>query len=411
MKSSVIALSVVFSVLILVCGQTTAAPKQQPKKANGPGWQKKEFISIPRINWRPPVWNKAGTSMLVDGDEHVRMFTEVDGKMSQQFVLQHKGSITGSTYSPQEKHVITTSYDKTLRVWDAQTGKMVDEKQMKVWMNHPHFSEDNQWLFSVASMPDFKEPEPPVFYWRMENDLPSKQYGTCHHGEVVANVSMDIATGVITTRGKTMVKKWMVGNPQPIAAAPVPRDNPKRVVASKNPRHAFTVVTYDRDPVMYMLNEGGNIPFVLPKGINPNENTTAIFGVEISPNGDAIVAEYIYKKKITPNKRTGEKGGKQLTQELFVWKDPQKPPRPLITDQRSKFTRGLIAYKFLDDGSLLTTSHDGRFIVWDMRTVRPIQTLKFESPEQHLGDFSFNPNGQKIAIVTQGAGVLLLEKK
>lgn len=445
---SLTTLVVLTLILTLLGGQTTAAPKQQPKKAKtatgekaaktanrkspgvdtpengtsanpvrqtakgeGNGWQKEEFISIPGMSFHTAVWNKDGTSMLVIGKDIVHMFTKMNGKMSQQFVLEHKGLVTGVVFSPQEKHIITSSYDKSIKIWDAQTGQLVREERMTAWMGCAFFSEDSQWMFSVSSRRDFKEPPPTVFYWRMENDLPSKQYGTCHHGEDNATVSMDTATGIITTSGKTMVKKWAVGNPQPMAAVPAPADKYKRMVTSKNPRKVLTVVTYDRDPAMYVLNESGNIPFVMPKGVNLKEDSTAVFEVEISPSGDAIVAEYIYRKKVAPNKRTGEKGGKQLTQELFVWKDPLKPPRPLITDQRSKFSRILISYKFLDDGSLLTTSHDGRFIIWDMRTLKPTQTLQFENLEQHLGDFSFSPNGQKIAIIIERAGVLLLEKK
>ena len=35
----------------------------------------------------------------------------------------HKGWVTSAAYSPDGKRIVTDSYDKTAKVWDANTGK------------------------------------------------------------------------------------------------------------------------------------------------------------------------------------------------------------------------------------------------------------------------------------------------
>jgi len=38
----------------------------------------------------------------------------------------HSGSVLSAAYSPDGKHIVTGSADKTVKVWDSQTGKEVN---------------------------------------------------------------------------------------------------------------------------------------------------------------------------------------------------------------------------------------------------------------------------------------------
>ncbi len=388
---------------------TASTPANQPAKATGKGWQKKEFIPLPGMSFHPVILNRDGTTMLVIGETAVQVFTEVNGKMSPQSPLQHGGLITGAMFSPQEKHIITSSNDKSIKIWDAQTRELVREEKTIAWMGQPIFSDDKKWMFSVGKSPDFKNAEPPVFYWRMEGDVPSKEYGFFNHGEIVTAVSMDTSTGVVTTTGKNMVKKWIPGNPQPIGGNPAPQDTFNRKVTSKGPRNPVTIVTYDRNPLPYVLSESGTIPFTMPKGVNLKEKTTQIAGLALSPTGDVVLVECTYRKMVKKTKN--EKGGMFLTKELFAWKGHKKPPISLIEQRANGSTMELMSYQFLDATTLITTAFDGKFTVWDSRTLTPTQTLQFEGPEKHLSMFVLSPDGQNMAITVEKAGVLLLEKK
>ena len=58
--------------------------------------------------------------------------------------LGHNGGINSIAYSPDGCHVISGSSDKTIRIWDADTGRPIDEP----WKGH------TDWVRSVAYSPD-----------------------------------------------------------------------------------------------------------------------------------------------------------------------------------------------------------------------------------------------------------------
>jgi WD40 repeat protein len=46
--------------------------------------------------------------------------------MEQERALRgHSDAVNSAVYSPDGKHIVSGSGDKTVRIWDAQTGKMV----------------------------------------------------------------------------------------------------------------------------------------------------------------------------------------------------------------------------------------------------------------------------------------------
>lgn len=63
----------------------------------------------------------------------------------------HKGSVLSAAFSPDGKVIVTTSLDKTARIWDGQTGVQIDVLAgHKERVNHAAFSPDGKRVVTVA---------------------------------------------------------------------------------------------------------------------------------------------------------------------------------------------------------------------------------------------------------------------
>lgn len=70
----------------------------------------------------------------------------------------HKGRLRDVSYSPNEKLVATSSVDKTIKVWDVETGVLVhDLKGHNSWIRQILFSDDGEYLISAAGDGEVKK--------------------------------------------------------------------------------------------------------------------------------------------------------------------------------------------------------------------------------------------------------------
>ena len=70
----------------------------------------------------------------------------------------HKGRLRDISYSPNEKLVATSSVDKTIKVWDVETGVLVhDLKGHNSWIRQILFSNDGEYIISAAGDGEVKK--------------------------------------------------------------------------------------------------------------------------------------------------------------------------------------------------------------------------------------------------------------
>jgi WD40 repeat protein len=61
------------------------------------------------------------------GDKTVRIWDVETGEMVQEPLQGHGDSVGSVCFSPDGKHIASGSGDKTVRIWDVETGEMVQE--------------------------------------------------------------------------------------------------------------------------------------------------------------------------------------------------------------------------------------------------------------------------------------------
>jgi WD40 repeat protein len=66
-------------------------------------------------------------------------------------LIGHKGWVSSAAFSPDDKYIVTASGDKTARVWDAGTGKMLVELSgHKGWVHSAAFSLDGKSIVTTS---------------------------------------------------------------------------------------------------------------------------------------------------------------------------------------------------------------------------------------------------------------------
>lgn len=63
----------------------------------------------------------------------------------------HEGNIEGAIFSPDNKHVLSWSADKTARIWDVQTGKQLRQLDHSAAVSFARFSPDGQRILTIAA--------------------------------------------------------------------------------------------------------------------------------------------------------------------------------------------------------------------------------------------------------------------
>jgi WD40 repeat protein len=63
----------------------------------------------------------------------------------------HDGSVLSAAFSPDSQRIVTASFDKTTRLWDAATGNEITLLQGHIgWVNSAEFSPDGERILTAA---------------------------------------------------------------------------------------------------------------------------------------------------------------------------------------------------------------------------------------------------------------------
>jgi WD40 repeat protein len=65
--------------------------------------------------------------------------------------LQHHGRVRSAQFSPDGKQIVTASEDKTAKVWDAETGKLLASIEHRELVRSAEFSPDGEQIATASS--------------------------------------------------------------------------------------------------------------------------------------------------------------------------------------------------------------------------------------------------------------------
>jgi WD40 repeat protein/tetratricopeptide (TPR) repeat protein len=272
----------------------------------------------------------------------------------------HHGAVNTAGFSSDGQRLITSSADKTARVWDlANAGATIRLLEKSSFAQVARISPDGL-LIAVAAGNK-------VRLW-------------------------DAATGQLVRELPAGV-----GNRSISSVAFSPTDN-RLLAVGYGGQPDVSVALWDIDAGTELVRLPS--PVDLP-AFQLEPNARAVGALAFSPDGKYLVAGFGSKSSIVPPRKSS----------LSVW----EPGTRRLIRSLAGHTGYCVSLDFSRDGRLLASgSHDGTAILWSTATWTPTQTLlnpdKYESGNRGLvSDVAFSPDGKTLAMASRLApGKVLL---
>lgn len=287
------------------------------------------------------------------------------------FRLEQGGNVWSACYSPGGKRIVTTSKDRSARIWDAETGKplvVLSGHESFVW--YAEFSPDGTRVVTCSQ-------DGTARVWDAETGKPLTP-PLAHDGSVLTARFSPDGTRIVTASEDHTARLWdaltgrPVGDPLPHGDAVwSARFNPDgtRVVTASEDRTARLWDARTGQPVGEPMQHLGRV-------------TAARFG----PDGKRVV--------------TASRDGTAR-----VWDAETGAPlgRPLRHGDTVSWKTEVSSAEFSPDGrSIATASWDKTARVWDAASGEPL-TPPLPHPD-FVMSACFSPDGLRLVTATQGDG-------
>ncbi len=294
-------------------------------------------------------------------DKTARIWQAIDGK--ELFVLTgHQDAVTFANFSPDSKYLVTASLDKTARLWDTTTGNLITT-----------FNSHSDGLLKAIFRPDGKQVVTISYdhnakIWdsvtgKLINDLVGHKgaiYSVCYSpdGKTIATAGVDKTINIWdSVTGK--LKNTLIGHKSGIIAIAFSPDNQFFISASS-----------DETAKVWQVAEGKLIHSL-------KQHQLAVTDAKFSPDGKTILTTSSDSKAYLCEMETGK-----------------------ITATLEGHTADIINGNFSPDGKLIiTNSYDGTLRIWERITGRFLVALVGHKGPLSSGNFDYQ--GKKVITASE----------
>jgi WD40 repeat protein len=300
----------------------------------------------------------------------------------------HSSGVTSVSFSPDGRRIVSGSSDKTVKVWDAQTGQETLT-----------FKGDSTYVLSVSFSPDGKRIvsggyDSTVKVWDAQTG--QETFTLKGHSDGVTSVSFSPdGKRIVSGSGDKTVKVWDAQTGQEMltlraqlqvpAAAANPSSNTLAVISVSFSPDGKRIVSGDGDPTY-----GGEEPVEIKvwdaqtgqETLTLKGHTGHVNSVSFSPDGKRIVSGGGRRGKPRPPRHFGE---------ITVWDAATGLPLPLLFKGHSDTVQSV---SFSPDGKRIVSSSFETVKVCDAQTGKETLTLKGHSGTVY--SVSFSPDGKWI---------------
>lgn len=427
-------LGVLLGIVVLLGGQTVAAPTQQPKKAKVTAGKKVSkpvnkkggsantsstsattagdtnygFGRVPNI-----VWNETGTRIVIADSEHkvtsrdeyhiymwdckesdptMKTWRNKDTKVEK----AHRDYITFIQYSVGRKWLYSGSYDRTIKIWDPTNGASKQTIKFDFRPRDLTVTPDGNAVI-VTPINVFKENYNHMYLMPLDNEIPRQRNAIrMNHGETIRHITFHPGTGRLFSIGYNWTLEWQLGNPNPVRKMDDSELHFAYFVKGVNP--PLLMKRYTRDPVLkFTAANGGQFNLTTPT-TEPGD----LIGPTFSPDGTRIACRF------DPDAPPGEvnqkaknnRHGRQL--KILIWEHPFNSPQ-VINSFHGKFE--ISDLEFLDSQTLITCGYDGRVKTLNLNTKAIKEVFSVKEPAL-CRSLKLSLDRKKVAVVVGGTSAM-----